>query len=422
MPRPKQSTVRVQRDNYQGKGGLHAPRWRVFVHYRSPAGELTRKSFLAPAGASEAAAKAAGDRMLGELQAADRQAFELARRPQVDAHADRTQPPHPTTHQTTTVAEFAVRYMAEFCEANRQAPATLRRKRGALALHILPAIGHVPLAQVTGEHVQAIKARLSGLQARSVNSMLQVLRSMLRVAAEWHIIPQAPRVRMVAVPEDEPDWFEIDEYERLCKAASMMDLRTLAVVLLGGDAGLRRGEILALKWADVDFAGNRIVVRASRSAKGEKPPKNGRTRRVPMTPNLRHALADLRRARGDGSYVLTTFERRTYGRGRTPLYPGLPGEGTIRYWFHAACDAADLEPKGLHSLRHTFCSHLAARRVDVRTIMALAGHANLQTTQRYLHVATDAPVAGIQALDRAPLFGDSSTNRAKTPEHPSYLQ
>jgi integrase len=422
MPRPKQSTVRVQRDSYEGKGGTHAPRWRVYVHHRSPTGELTRKSFLAPRGSSEATAKAAGDRMLGEMQAADRQASELVRRARVETRDEPTQPLHPTTHQTTTVAAFAVRYMAEFCEANRQAPATLARKRAALALHILPAIGSVPLARVTGEHVQQIKARLSGLQARSVNSMLQVLRSMLRVAVEWQIIPQAPRVRMVAVPDDEPDWFEVDEYERLCKAASTGDLRTLAMVLLGGDAGLRRGEIMALKWADVDFAGNRIVVRASRSRQGEKPPKNGRTRRVPMTPNLRHTLADLRRVRGDGAYVLVSMERRTYGRGRTPLYPGLPGEGTLRYWFHAACDAADLEPKGLHSLRHAFCSHLAARRVDARTIMELAGHANLQTTQRYLHVATDAPVAGIQALDRAPLFGDSSTNRAKTPETPSYLQ
>jgi integrase len=422
MPRPKQSTVRVQRDSYEGKGGSHPERWRVFVHYRSPAGELTRKSFLAPAGASQAAAKAAGDRMLGELQAVDRQAFELARRPRVDTHADPTQPLHPTTHQTTTVAEFAVRYMAEFCEANRQAPRTLERKRGALKLHILPAVGRVPLAHVTGEHVQAIKARLSGYEARSVNSMLQVLRSMLRVAAEWRVIPQAPRVRMVAVPDDEPDWFEVDEYESLCKAASTMDPRTLAVVLLGGDAGLRRGEIMALKWADLDFAANRIVVRASRSRQGEKPPKNGRTRRVPMTPNLRHTLATLRRVRGDGSYVLTSFERRTYGRGRTPLYPGLPGEGTLRYWFHAACDAADLEPKGLHSLRHTFCSHLAAKGVPARDIMELAGHANLQTTQRYMHVATGAPEAGIQALDRAPLFGDSSTSGARTPEAPSYLQ
>ena len=95
MPRPKQSTVRVQRDSYQGKGETHAPRWRVFVHYRSPAGELTRKSFLAPRGSSEATAKAAGDRMLGEMQAADRQAFELARRPRVDTHADPMLRPSP---------------------------------------------------------------------------------------------------------------------------------------------------------------------------------------------------------------------------------------------------------------------------------------------------------------------------------------
>lgn len=243
MPRPKQSTVRVQRDKYTPKGGTTTERWRVFVHYRSPAGDLTRKSFLAPRGASKASAEAMGRQRLAEFQVADgatiEQAVRLARRQRTD---DGLEPPTqpatlPTTKTTPTVAVFSERYMVDFCKANRQAHATLARKRAAFNLHINPVIGGVPVGRVTGEHVQKVKARLADYAPRSVNTILGVLRAMLRVAEEWNVIAKAPKVRMVKVHEDEPDWFEPDEYQALCQAAAAIDLRTLAVVLLGGMQG-----------------------------------------------------------------------------------------------------------------------------------------------------------------------------------------
>lgn len=431
MPRPKQSTVRVKRDTYQPKGqpkGAHPiERWRVYVHHRSTAGNLTRRSFLAPVGASEARAKSMGERMLARMQAEDeattREAVDRFRQARGD---DPGYPPAPATQSTNTttptVAEFSERYMVEFCEANRQAPGTLTRKRTSFALHLIPAVGDVPLGEITGEHVQQIKAHCAHLSERSVNAVLGVFRAMLRVAEEWNVIERTPRVRMVKVPDDEPDWFEVDDYQALCEAAATMDLRTLALVLLGGDGGLRRGEIMALKWADIDWKRNRITVRKSRSRTGERSPKNGKIRHVPMTPNLQLTLQTLRgEGGGDGVYVLWT-DKRLYGKGREPLYPGLPCANTLRHWLRAAQDRANLPPKKVHSLRHSFCSHLAERGVPPTTIMRLAGHADLRMTQRYTHVATTAPAEGIQALDRAPLFGGSSKNRAKTPEPPSYLQ
>ena len=187
MPRQKQSTVRVQRDKYTPKGGTPATRWRVFVHYRSPTGDLTRKSFLAPKGASKTTAEALGRQRLAEFQVADgatiEDAVRLARRLREDAGEPPTEPStRPTIKTTPTVAAFSERYMVDFCEANRQAHATLARKRGAFKLHINPVIGDVPLGRVTGEHIQKVKAKLKDLAPRSVNTMLGVLRAMLRVA------------------------------------------------------------------------------------------------------------------------------------------------------------------------------------------------------------------------------------------------
>ncbi len=184
-------------------------------------------------------------------------------------------------------------------------------------------------------------------------------------------------------------FYDFTEYRRLQEAAAAIDPRVGLLVLLGGDAGLRRGEIIALEWTDLDLERRTLHVRRS-EWKGEvTAPKGGRSRRVPLTAALAAALKAHRHLRGPR--VLCHED----------------GTGLNQNWMWRAMKQATRkaglpETGHLHILRHTFCSDLAMRGATARAIMELAGHADLQQTSRYMHLSPAAKDAAIKLLDQRP--------------------
>ena len=88
-----------------------------------------------------------------------------------------------------------------------------------------------------------------------MNNVLTVLNTLLKKAVEWEVIDRMPcTVRLLKAPEGAVDFYDFDEYERLVDAALADDRSAYLVVLLGGEAGLRCGEMMALEWSDVDLA------------------------------------------------------------------------------------------------------------------------------------------------------------------------
>ena len=202
-------------------------------------------------------------------------------------------------------------------------------------------------------------------------------------------------------------FYEFDEYERLVRASAQIDLRALVMVLLGGDAGLRRGEMLGLRWCDVDFTRRQLVVtqavwegkaEADRTAAGRRrytdAPKGGRGRVVPLTDALCDALKRFRHLRGDLVFYASD------GRAASSYQ--------LRTWFQVAQRRSGLRVTtgGLHTLRHTFCSHLAMRRAPAKAIQELAGHSDLSTALRYMHLSPAARQGAIELLNRRPIFGE----------------
>jgi integrase len=141
------------------------------------------------------------------------------------------------------------------------------------------------------------------------------------------------------------------------------------MVLLGGDAGLRLGEIVALEWRDVDLPARRLTVQRSDWLGHVTVPKGGRSRQLPMTQRLTAALKTARHLRSER--VLCLSDRSPITRDR--VIKAIRGAQRI----------AGLAEQGVHILRHTFCSHLAMRGAPARAIQELAGHPDLSTTQRY---------------------------------------
>ena len=133
----------------------------------------------------------------------------------------------------------------------------------------------------------AVKKGRNGkpLSPKARNNILGVLSKSLRYAEEAGVIERAPRIRLYRNERPEIVHWEIDEYAGIVGAA-LDDPAWRLAVLLGGEAGLRLGEILALRWTDVDFQGGVVTVARQVRRGVEGTPKGYRRRDIPMTPLL----------------------------------------------------------------------------------------------------------------------------------------
>ena len=173
---------------------------------------------------------------------------------------------------------------------------------------------------------------------------------------------------------------------RLVKAARAVGAEASLIVLLGGEAGLRCGEMIALEWADIDLGKRQLCVRRSSWNGHVTTPKGGRLRYIPLTVRLAQALREHRHLRSP--LVLCNKNGEALHR-----------RAVIR-WVRRAARRAQVEHEGVHVLRHTFCSHLTMRGAPARAIQELAGHVNITTTQRYMHLSPAAIEGAIRLLEQ----------------------
>lgn len=160
-------------------------------------------------------------------------------------------------------------------------------------------------------------------------------------------------------------------------------------LLLTLKAGLRLGETLALRSADVDLRARHITVRTNVWRGNEGTPKGGSVRNVPIPPSLADALRHHRHLRGPYVLCKENGTRLTEGRLKWPLERALRRAGISR----------DEGRIGWHDLRHTYGSHLAMRGVPLKVVQELMGHTTIEMTMRYAHLSSESREAAVQVLD-----------------------
>jgi integrase len=295
--------------------------------------------------------------------------------------------------EVPTLEEFAPKFLDGHARANRQKPSGIAAKETILKVHLIPLLGAKRLDAITNEDVQRVKSHLKAKAPKTVNNVLTVLGVTLKKSVEWGVIERMPcTIRLVPAPKPSVRFYDFGEFERLVSAAVAFDPRAALIVLLGGEAGLRSGEMVGLEWTDIDFVTGQICVQRSAWKGQVAVPKGGRIRHVSMTRRLERALRDARHLRGP-----RVLQRNEGGPLTEALVQALVGR---------AASKANLRNNGPHILRHTFCSHLAMRGAAPRAIQELAGHQDLGTTQRYLHLSPAAAEGAIRLLDQpAPHFG-----------------
>jgi len=295
-------------------------------------------------------------------------------------------PPTPVTKEVPTLQEFAPRFMRDHAVANQLKPSGIHHKEVVLRVHLIPEVGGRRLDSISNADVQHLKYALREKSAHTVNNVLTVLNTLLKKAIEWGVIDAMPcTIRLLRKPPGHLKLFDFDQYERLVARATERSPTVLVVVLLGGDAGLRSGEMRALEWADVDFATNQLTVRRSEWHGHLTSTKGNRTRFVPLTPRLAEALKQARHLRGPLVLYRDTGD--------------AMAEHHVEELLRGVLRAAGLSG-GPHVLRHTFCSHAIANGVTVKEVQQLAGHQDLKTLERYVHLAPGALHAAMERLDR----------------------
>ena len=306
--------------------------------------------------------------------------------------------PRPETSKGTRLGDFAERWIREHAEAEGHKASGIAGKKLVLRKYILPELGELALEDLGAEHVQQLKAaigkprpwrktaELRALSVKSRNEVLTVLGRMLRSAVEWNVIDKAPPVRLLRkAASPAMSFYDFEEYARLVAAARALSWERYAVVLFGGDAGLRRSEIIAIEWRDIDFSHGSIVVSRAEPLPGiVGSPKSGKSRRIPMTKRLAAVLEQHRQGRGR---IFQRADKKNYSA------------ETVRSAVKLAAKRAGLSKVGVHILRHTFCSHLAMRGAALIEIKELAGHQSVTTTQRYMHLSPASADRAIQLLD-----------------------
>jgi integrase len=288
--------------------------------------------------------------------------------------------------EVPTLTEFYPRFLEGYARANRLKPSAIVAKESICRVHLGPMLGAKRLDAITNEDVQRLKAHLSDRAPKTVNNVLSVLSRMLKVAVEWNILDGMPcQMRLLRVPQTQAEFYDFEDYSRLVEAAQAIHAQAHLVVLLGGDAGLRCGEMLALEWPDVDLRRRQLRIQRSDWRGNVTATKSGRPRAVPVTARLEKALRGHKHLRGprvlcheDGSPLTHT---------------------SLRNLTQRAARKAGLAKHGLHLLRHTFCSHLSMRGAPARAIQELAGHQELSTTQRYMHLSPAAIESAIRLLE-----------------------
>ena len=284
--------------------------------------------------------------------------------------------------ERVTVQDAGARHLAHL-EAMGRKPSTLRSYRNQLDAQIVPRIGARPIGQLEREDVEQLAAQLAraGLSAKTVRNILGLLNGICELAIKrgWATANPCRHVDRPSVRESQDvRYLDAAELEAVLRAVDGGDFARVqrAIILAAAMSGLRMGELLALRWLDVDWQAQRIRVRRSYVRGHLGTPKSRRgSRSVPLADRLGGELDRLHR-----ETAYQADEDLVFGNPHT----GTPLDGAaLLRAFQRALERAGVRQVRFHDLRHTFGTRMAAAGVPMRTLQEWMGHRDLRTTLIY---------------------------------------
>jgi integrase len=273
--------------------------------------------------------------------------------------------------------------------------------------HIAPTLGRVKLKNLTPAHVRGLyRERLdSGLSPRTVQYVHTTHNKALKQAVADGLIPRnvAASVKAPKPRREEMRPLNRDQVRALFEAASGHRLGALYVLAV--TAGLRQGELLALRWDDVDLEAGTIQVRRTlseaRAGRIFEAPKSGKGRQIRLTAKATEALKKHRKRQ-----LEERMERAGLWQEQGLVFPssvGTPlGARNLQRHFKALLRRAGLPEIRFHDLRHTCATLLLRQGVHAKYVQELLGHRDISLTLNvYSHVLPDMGDAAAGVMDAA---------------------
>lgn len=222
----------------------------------------------------------------------------------------------------------------------------------------------------------------------TINRHIATLKHMFTKAVEWDMVEEETlkRVRRAKMLEENNRRLRYLSREECHALIAACDDHLRPIVIMAMNAGMRKGEILSLKWDNVDLQNGFILLDSGMT-------KNGDRREIPINATLRAVLEELHK-----------------GTTKRPRRIDIPfvfyGDKTktrfvrIQRSFISACKWANIRDFRFHDLRHTFASQLVMAGIDLTTVKELLGHKTLTMTLRYAHLAPAHKVKAVDILDQ----------------------
>jgi integrase len=313
----------------------------------------------------------------------------------------------PVSHDRQTVEQYLTHWLAETLKPNAK-PRSYESFEMIVRKHINPVIGRVRLDKLSPQHIAHLlelkrqptvaedkggkKITKPGLSPQSLVNIRTVLRSALAQALKWGLVPRnvAALVTPPRIPRPEVHVLNPDEARKFLDAAKGSRFESIFVLAL--TLGMRRGEILGLRWTDVDFETGvlKISQAMQRLAEGLSitEVKTERSRRVLAIPESVVRALRMRRAQQAQERLLAGIHWKDTGLVFTAPNGGMLEPITLHRAFKVLLTEAKL-PMAVrfHDLRHSAASLLLAQGVHLRAIMELLGHSSISlTANTYSHV------------------------------------
>lgn len=316
-----------------------------------------------------------------------------------------------------TVAEFLPQYF----EAKKSdfSPTTYEGYKNLINTYLLPTVGHMKLTDVTPYHMQKIinqmqntpiKGKTNGnlLKGSSVVRYFNAIKSVFTMAYKQRLIPSNPtRTELLNFPKvqkTEIQTFSKEEVIQLVTLSDKEPLKYRALLILDLVSGFRRGELVALRWKDVDLINGFVSVNFSaykitgEPQKIKEPKTDGSKRTIAIPQSCVDILkkwkaqqAEMRLKMGslwiEGDWVFT----RENGTMMSIYSPWK--------WLNTFLKRNSIPHKKWHALRHTSATLLVAEGVDVKTVGNRLGHSQLSTTNIYVHALQDPDKQAAEKLD-----------------------
>ena len=292
-----------------------------------------------------------------------------------------------------TLAEYMERWLKDSAR-NRLRPKTYKDYEGLIRVHIVPALGHIKLKNLTSLQVQQFYATKleSGLSKRTVEYIHTVLHSALKQAVRWELVPRnvTDSVDPPRPEEEERPTLDLKQARLFLETARGDRFEALYVLVI--QTGMRRGELFGLRWDDVNLQQGLLHVRQALAPDGKSfsLPKTSKGRRkIRLTSEAvealkRHKAAQNEERRGQGS----SWQDRGLvfpSQVGTPMNP----DNFVKRSYKPLLKRAGLPQMPFHCLRHTFAT-LMMPNGHPKVVQEMLGHSRVSTTlDIYSHASQD---------------------------------